>query len=99
MAWGDFFQLDPKLDGTRRVGSIHVRDEDEWLDSLVRGRAISTAPASAKTYYPWPGVKYIRADGIDPAVVAVAWRRDNVNPLVANFLEIVRDVRDAAGLG
>jgi LysR family transcriptional regulator, benzoate and cis,cis-muconate-responsive activator of ben and cat genes len=97
MKWGDFFQLDPKIDGTRRVGGAQVHDEDEWLDALVRGRAISTAPASAKTYYPWPGIKFIRAQGIDPAVVAVAWRRDEINPLVTNFLEIVREVRDANG--
>jgi DNA-binding transcriptional LysR family regulator len=97
MAWGDFFQLEPRLDGTRRVSGAEVHDEDEWLDALVRGRAISTAPASAKTYYPWPGIKFIRAHGIDPAVVAVAWRRDEDNPLVTNFLEIVREVRDANG--
>lgn len=71
-----------------------MRDEDEWLDALVRGRAISTAPASAKTYYPWPGIKYIRAQGIDPAIVAVAWRRDKNNPHVTDFLEIVREVQD-----
>jgi DNA-binding transcriptional LysR family regulator len=95
MAWGDFFQLEPRLDGTRRVSGAEVHDEDEWLDALVRGRAISTAPASAKTYYPWPGITFIRAQGIDPAVVAVAWRRDANNPLVTSFLEIVREVRDA----
>lgn len=98
MAWGDFFQLDPKLDGTRRIGSIHVRDEDEWLDALIRGRAISTAPASAKTYYPWPGISYVRAEGIDPAVVAVAWRRGDTSRLVSNFLELVREVRSSVEL-
>ena len=95
MAWGDFFQLQPKPDGTRRSGGAEAHDEDEWLDALVRGRAISTAPASAKTYYPWPGIKYVRAEGIDPAVVAVAWRRNENNPLVANFLELVCELRDA----
>jgi DNA-binding transcriptional LysR family regulator len=99
MAWGDFFQLEPKLDGTRRVSGAEVRDEDEWLDALVRGLAISTAPASAKTYYPWPGITFIRAHGIDPAIVAVAWRRDENNPLVTNFLEIMREVRDAGRTG
>jgi DNA-binding transcriptional LysR family regulator len=97
MAWGDFFQLEPRLDGTRRVSGAEVHDEDEWLDALVRGRAISTAPASAKTYYGWPGITFIRAQGIEPAVVAVAWRRDENNPLVTNFLEVVREVRDANG--
>jgi DNA-binding transcriptional LysR family regulator len=96
MAWGDFFQLEPKLDGTRRGSGAEAHDEDEWFDSLVRGRAISTAPASAKTYYSRPGLKFIRAQGIDPAVVAVAWRQNENNSLVTNFLEIVREVRDAA---
>jgi DNA-binding transcriptional LysR family regulator len=98
MAWGDFFQLEPRLDGTRRVSGAEVHDEDEWLDALVRGRAISTAPASAKTYYAWPGIKFIRAQGIEPAIVAVAWRRDENKPLVTNFLEIVREVRDSNGI-
>lgn len=94
MTWGDFFQLQPKLDGTRRVSRAHVRDDEEWLDALVRGRAISTAPASFKTYAPWPGITFIPAQGIDPAVVAIAWRRDKNNTQVDNFLEIVREVRD-----
>lgn len=98
MAWGDYFQLDPKLDGTRRVAGAEAHDEDEWLDSLVRGRAISTAPESAKTYYSRPGLKFIRAQGADPFVVAVAWRRDGKNPLVAKFLEVVREVRDRTNL-
>jgi DNA-binding transcriptional LysR family regulator len=98
MAWGDFFQLEPRLDGTRRVSGAEVHDEDEWLDALVRGRAISTAPASAKKYYAWPGIKFIRAQGIEPAIVAVAWRRDENKPLVTNFLEIVREVRDSNGI-
>jgi DNA-binding transcriptional LysR family regulator len=96
MTWGDFFQLQPKLDGTRRVSSVHIRDESEWLDSLVRGRAISTTPESMKTYYPWPGIKYIPAEGIDPVVAAIAWRRDEDNPFVSNFVQIVRDLRNAA---
>lgn len=92
--WGDFFQLEPKLDGTRRPQGPEVRDEDEWLDALVRGRAISTAPASFKTYYLRPGLRFIRAEGIDPAVVAIAWRRDKHSPHVTNFIEIVRELRD-----
>ena len=94
MAWGDFFQLEPKLDGTRRDSGAEAHDEDEWLDHLVRGRAISTAPESARTYYSRPGLKFIRAKGIDPAVVAVAWRRDDYNPIVSNFIDIVRELRD-----
>jgi DNA-binding transcriptional LysR family regulator len=98
MAWGDFFQLEPKLDGTRRDSGAEAHDEDEWLDHLVRGRAISTAPASARKYYSRPGLKFIRAVGTDPAVVAVAWRRDDVNPLVLNFIDVVRELRDANSL-
>lgn len=94
MAWGDFFQLEPKLDGTRRGSGAEAHDEDEWLDHLVRGRAISTAPVSAKTYYSRPGLKFIRGEGIEPAVAAVAWRRDGNNSLASNFLNIVRELRD-----
>lgn len=94
-AWNDFWQLQPRPDGRRRPTGAEVASEEEWLDGLVRGLAISTTALSAPIFYPWPGVTYVAAEGIPPAPVAVAWRRDRTSPLVENFVNLVRELRTA----
>jgi DNA-binding transcriptional LysR family regulator len=94
VAWNDFWQLQPRPDGQRRPVGAVVSNEQEWLDGLMRGRAISTTALSARNFYPWPGIAYVKAEGISPARVAVAWRTDGVTPLVANFLAVVRELKN-----
>lgn len=94
VAWNDFWQLQPRPDGRRRPIGAVVSNEQEWLDGLVRGRAISTTGQSARNFYPWPGITYVEAEDISPARVAVAWRNDRVTPLVENLLAIVHELKD-----
>lgn len=92
MTYGDYYQLQPRPNGTRRpIGAI-VTNRDEWADALTRGLAISTAPATTATHHPWPGVIFVPAVGIGPAKVAIAWRRDRLTPIVENFVETVLEV-------
>lgn len=91
-AWNDFWQLQPRPDGRRRPIGAEVANEEEWLDALARGRAISTTALSAATFYPWPGVAYVPAADLTPATVAIAWRRDRWSTLVDNFVSVVRDL-------
>jgi DNA-binding transcriptional LysR family regulator len=95
-AWDAFWQLQPRPDGTRRPVGAVVATEEEWFDAIIRGRAISTAPLSAATLYPLPGVTYVPAKGLAPVTLAIAWRTDRVNRLALNFVELVRKLRDAA---
>lgn len=92
-AWNDFWQLQPRPDGRRRPTGAEVATEEEWLDALTRGLAISTTAASASIFYPWPGVTYVPAEGIPPAPVAIAWRREPVSATVTNFVRLVRELR------
>jgi hypothetical protein len=95
-AWDSFWQLQPRPDGTRRpVGAI-VATEEEWLDAVIRGQAISTTALSAAAFYPWPGVAYVPAKDLEPVTLAIAWRKDRVNQRTLNFLELVRELRDSA---
>jgi DNA-binding transcriptional LysR family regulator len=91
-AWGDAFQLQPRPDGTRRrVGAV-VTNRDEWVDALIRGKAVSPTPYSTAQYYHWPGVTFAPLEGALPIKVAIAWRRDRSSPVVSNFVEVVRDL-------
>lgn len=90
--WADFYQLQPRPDGSRRPVGALVTNRDEWVDALSRGRVISTTPETTATRHPWPGVRFIPAEGIEPAGISVAWRRDRPNPIVANFVRIVEEL-------
>lgn len=92
--WADFYQLQPRPDGRRRPVGADVTNRDEWVDGLIRGRAISTTPFSTAMFYDWPGVTFVPADGIEPARISIAWRRDKPNPIVSNFVELVRELSD-----
>jgi len=94
-AWDAFWQLQPRPDGTRRPVGAVAGTMEEWFDAILQRRAISTAPLSAATFYPWPGVTYVPARDVDPATVAIAWRTDRVRPPVVNFVDLVRELLDA----
>jgi DNA-binding transcriptional LysR family regulator len=95
-AWDAFWQLQPRPDGTRRPVGAVAATKEEWFDALIRERAISTTALSAATLFPLPGVTYVPAKGLDPVTAAIAWRTDRINPLVLNFIELVRELRDTA---
>lgn len=104
-AWNDFWQLQPRSDGVRRPIGAVVANEEEWLDALARGLAISTTAISAAKFYPWPGIAYVDAVDIPPAKVALAWRSDRQSHLVENFVALVDELqsdhstdRDSAGI-
>jgi DNA-binding transcriptional LysR family regulator len=94
-AWDAFWQLQPRPDGTRRPIGAVAANEDEWLDAIIRGHAISTTALSAATLYPWPGVSYVPAEDLDPVTLAIAWRTDRLDQFVVNFIELARELRDA----
>jgi DNA-binding transcriptional LysR family regulator len=91
--WTDYHQLQPRRDGRRRPVGAVITNRDEWIDALIRGRAISTTPFSTATYYQWPGVTFVPAEGIDPVSVAVAWRHDLPSALVTHFVDVVLELR------
>jgi DNA-binding transcriptional LysR family regulator len=93
--WADFFQLQPRPDGQPRPVGARVTNRDEWVDALTRGLAISTAPYTTAVRHPWPGVVFVPARDLEPATISVAWRTDRPNPVVDNFLEVVREVARA----
>lgn len=94
--WADHFQLQPRPDGTRRPVGAAVANRDEWVDALLRGRAISPTPYSTATYYRWPGVTFVPLEGAPPIKVGIAWRRDRWSTLVKNFVRLVRELQEAA---
>ena len=46
---------------------------------------------------PCQGIVCIPVDGLDPARLAIAWRRDDRRPAIRDFISACRDVATEAG--
>jgi DNA-binding transcriptional LysR family regulator len=87
--WRDEWLMRPRPGGDQPIIGAVARTIDEWREHIVAGRGISLCPASAEVFYARPGLAFVRADGVPPAVLCVAWRGGAASPLVQRFIEVV----------
>lgn len=72
-AWRDFWAVDPRPDGVPvRYGPV-VSDMESQLHVVSAGEAIVFLPASARTFYPRPDVRYVDVVDLPPCTTALAW--------------------------
>lgn len=94
--WRDFWLLVDQI-GARPAISPHIADKlDDWLLLIGQGEGIDTAPSVISRYYPWPEVAFVPLLDAPPATLAIAWRHDATNPLIAEFAKLARDVATVA---
>jgi len=65
----------------------------EEIELIAAGLACTVNPAAIMRYIPHAGVRYIPIVDVIGSAVAVAWRRDSANPLVAEFNRVAQQVR------
>jgi DNA-binding transcriptional LysR family regulator len=87
-AWRDDWLVDPRPDGSEAIVGAVARTIDEWREYVVAGRGISLCPASATGHYARPGLAFVTAPQAPPAVLCLAWRSGETNPLLSAFVEV-----------
>ncbi len=87
-SWRDDWLISPRPDGAEPVVGAVARTIDEWREYVVAGRGISLCPASAEAHYARPGLAFVESFGVAPAVLCLAWRSGDDNPLVRQFLSV-----------
>jgi DNA-binding transcriptional LysR family regulator len=85
--WRDEWLVRPRPGGDQPIIGAAARTIEEWRELVVAGRGISLCPASAEIFYARPGLAFVRADGVPPIGLCVAWRADDTNPAVHRFVE------------
>jgi DNA-binding transcriptional LysR family regulator len=94
--WRGFWLLTDQI-GRRPPISPHIAEKlDDWLLLIGRGEGIDTAPAVISRYYSWPEVSFVPLVDAPPATLALAWRRDATNPLIADFARLAGSVAAVA---
>jgi len=71
-----------------------VRSADEKLEIVSSGAAITLLAAGNAEIYSRDGIVCIPVSGLEPARLAIAWRRGDRRPAVRDF---VQACREAAG--
>ncbi len=91
-AWVDWWAVNPRPDGSAPVWGPENDNADEMLEHVAAGTAVCIGPASMAEYYRHPDLVWLPITDVEPLRVALAWPRDTVNPLVASFVRVVREL-------
>lgn len=93
-AWWDYWQINPRPDGSRVPYGPVVTDIEPLLLAVSQGEGIAFVPAAARALYPRPGVAYAELTGVPAATAALAWLpRPHAHPGVAALCEVARKRR------
>jgi DNA-binding transcriptional LysR family regulator len=91
--WESFHNVDPRPDGRHPRRGPAVDNVEEKLEHVAAGRAISFLPASVAGAVIHPGIAYVPVNDIPPIEICLAWKADSRSPLVADFVDCVRNTR------
>ena len=76
-------------DAAYRV-TVLATSPGEWLSALADGSGISLCPASIASYYLRDDLRYLRVGRLAANAVGLAWRQDQLGPLLRNFVDSTR---------
>ena len=68
-----------------------------WLPIISSGAAIALLAAGNADIYARDGIVCIPVSGLDPARLAIAWRRGDRRPPVRDFVQACREAADPNG--
>ena len=87
--WRDDWLMSPRPGGDVPIIGAVARTIDEWREHVIAGLGVSLCPASAERFYARPGLAFVAAEGVPPAVLCIAWRAEDDRPAVRRFVEVV----------
>ena len=86
--------VDPRPDGRQPRPGPAVDNLEEKLQHVAAGRAISSVPASTAASFVHAGIVYVPVTDIPPIRVCLAWKNGARSPLVAAFVDVVKQTFD-----
>ncbi len=87
----DFWLAADQRAGKPARVAAEVTTADETFEIVSSGAAVTLLAEGNATIYARPGIACIPVSGLDPARLAVAWRRNDRRPAVHDFIRACRD--------
>lgn len=88
--WVDWWAVNPRPDGRQPCWGPPNDNVEEMLESVAAGAGICISPLSMSVYYTRPDLVWRRIPDISPLRIAIAWADANTDPLVTEFVQLVR---------
>jgi DNA-binding transcriptional LysR family regulator len=92
-AYRDFWTLAEHRSGPP-VELIETSSHVQELEIVATGRACSITAACASRFTPRAGVRFVALADVPGVQTALAWRRDELTPLAARFVQVAREMRE-----
>jgi DNA-binding transcriptional LysR family regulator len=89
--WCDFWKVNERRVRPPEIGAL-CRTLDDLFEAARAGTAMALVPESIAQPQSWPNLAFVAVRDIAPSIVAVAWHTDDASPLVANFVELAKEV-------
>jgi DNA-binding transcriptional LysR family regulator len=89
--WCDFWKVNERRARPPVIGAI-CRTLDDLFEAARAGTAMGLVPESIAQTQSWPKLAFVAVRDIPPSTVAVAWHTDDASPLVANFVELAKEI-------
>ncbi|MEB3021574.1 LysR family transcriptional regulator [[Mycobacterium] crassicus] len=89
-----FWCLDAVRDESTRARVVPINSITEEAQLVAAGAAIAITSAVVMHFMPVPGVQFLAIDDWPGSAIALGWHRDQPSPVVAQFLDVARSVRD-----
>jgi DNA-binding transcriptional LysR family regulator len=79
--------------------AAEVSSADEIFELVTAGTAVTLLAEGNAAVYARPGITCIPVTGLEPARLAIAWRRGDPRTCVRDFIQACRDAASDVGLG
>ena len=86
--------VDPRADGSSPRRGPLAADLDEVLELCAAGEGVNIAAAEALSHGIPPGLAFVEITDVEPARVALLWRRDDPGPAVTTYVGAARALAD-----
>ncbi|GAA3162638.1 MULTISPECIES: LysR family transcriptional regulator [Streptomyces] len=91
--WRDFWTVNPRPNDVPIKFGPLAFDVEGVLHAIARGQAIGFLPASARDFYPRPGIVYRDVVDLPPCTMALTWFAANRDrPIVSEIRQIARTI-------
>lgn len=89
--WCDFWKVSERRARPPVIGAM-CRTLDDLFEAARAGTAMGLVPESIAQTQSWPNLAFVVVRDIAPSTVAVAWHTDDASHLVANFVQLAKEV-------
>jgi DNA-binding transcriptional LysR family regulator len=92
--WVDWWAVNPRPDGSSPRWGPTNDNVEEMLEQVAEGTAICFASSSMASFYARPDLAWVPLTDVEPLRVALAWPEQTSDPLVAGFVQVVRELAE-----